>query len=31
MNDESYNLTRDASQMNIYLNVGYIDKVLPFL
>ena len=31
MNDESYDLTRDASQMNIYLNIGYIDKVLPFL
>ncbi|MCP1384695.1 helix-turn-helix domain-containing protein [Runella salmonicolor] len=31
MNDLSQNLTDDSLQMNIYLNVGYIDKVLPFL
>jgi AraC-like DNA-binding protein len=31
MKDESYDLTRDAPQMNIYLNVVHIDKILPFL
>ncbi len=31
MNELSRNLTESSLQMNIYLNVGHIDKILPFL